>query len=197
MNSYQCTTIAWSDSADYASYHTTPLHRTIPTMSTCRQFQIRDKHQVTDTHCTWLQVHSQTWSNLHVSTMQPAPALKYTSCTNSYIHSPASKHDTSCGSLHSSLPRLSLLGYCFAHAIGLFFCPWTMHFCHCTGSVPLGLVNIYLFYVRVIHHWIKFDCCCCWMLGYVNFCCHLTINIFTRYYLVTSCPYLQSFEHRL
>ena len=75
-------------------------------MSTCRQFQIRDKHQVTDTHCTWLQVHSQTWSNLHVSTMQPAPALKYTSCTNSYIHSPASKHDTSCGSLLSSLTRL-------------------------------------------------------------------------------------------
>ena len=60
---------------------------------------------------------------------------------------------------------------CFAHAIGRFFCPWTMHFCHCMGSVPPGLVNIYLFYVRVIHHWIKFDCCCCcWMLGYVNFC---------------------------
>jgi len=38
---------------------------------------------------------------------------------------------------------------CFAHAIGRFFCPWTMHCCHCMGSVPLGLVNIYLIAERI------------------------------------------------
>ena len=71
-------------------------------------------------------------SNLHVSTMQPAPALKYTSYTNSYIRSPASKHDTSCGSLLSSLTRLG--------------CDWnTLCVCHlCQHQLCHNTVNYLL-----------------------------------------------------